>query len=258
MAPSSPDAVERVEQEVPLAPERFVTWRWVVGLLIGAAAASACLSLRPLRADVPERLRDVNMYSPKELQDELERAEADVRWKNSVYSLGLAGLCLGVVPPLLVGRSKHRRWFAAVSVGAMSGVVCGVGGGHLGLALRAYLDTGARLPDFVERSPIVLDLLVFSFVTLLLSLPIAFTLAASGERHRTRQVAAVLLSALATGLLAPVAAAIFPAIATHHFPPEGFLLTGIWLGLFAALVVLFTTVTSAPRRAIARREEAGN
>lgn len=228
-------------------PLRLTPWRWGASLLVAAVAAWAALNFNPIHFDFPPELYGVDQYHPIEMQREAAAKEVELYWKNSLAELGLAGLCFGAVTLLSPPRVDFRRRLILGTAALAFGIACGLLATALGTAVRGYFDSGAGLTMLDENNrKMMADIVVYALTSVLLVLPVAPAVLASGERQKGQKVLAVPLAGVATGLLLPlIASFMLPAAPTHTFPPEGLGLTALWLALLAGLVFLFTSLTDS-------------
>ncbi|QDV55756.1 hypothetical protein [Rosistilla oblonga] len=210
--------------------------RWSIAALLSAAVAWTLVNFTPIQFRLPPELRSVDMYSPPELQAQQKELVPITLWRTCIAELTFAGLSLGGVSTLLIAGAGTRSRLRFVAVGIFTGLAFGFLAGQIGWTLRAALATGSL--STLSSDPIVRETLLYFVVSLTLGCPLAIAYYLASGKQAGQGAIAVLLACGLAGAIVPIAAAPFPNMLTHHFPPEGLGLSGIWFGLIGCLASL--------------------
>ncbi len=210
--------------------------RWIVAILSVGIIAWFGFSFPPKVWQVPDELLHVGALSPKADQDKLAAVNNENLWKNTLLKFGIAGSALGLIGFFLLGEA--RNGFGAAITSFICGVVAGLAAGTIGLLVRRYLNLDHPIPLISEQSrPLFCDTVVFAILSALLLLPISVQLRFQADNADRSKAFSLPVVGLVTGVLVPVASAIFlhGYTNTSQFPPAPANLTAIW---FAVLTIL--------------------
>ena len=192
--------------------------------------------------DLPERLREVTVFSSKELQDELGVAKMDKRFRNSVTKFALLGGCFGLASLfLLVNRP------AMVLVCTATGMVSGACAGIIVYYVYGYFERGGSIPGVDDGLvPLVLDVILLTIASLSLAIPTGMVLWLASPNSQTMDPKLFFVAGVVAGIAIPIAMSIaFPNLRSDAFPPKGRELTLAWLCFVG---VLFGASPYLPRR----------
>ena len=221
-------------------------WRWPLGVFIAAALAWTFVNFPPIRAQTPEHLQLVDMYSPAELQKEAEIVGRSVVWQNTMLRLGLAGFLLGTVSALFAPMQNKLGWIIGLAIGIIGGVACGLLGAQIAISLRGYFAGGGTIP--LMNDPMIKDTLLFAVVSFVLCLPVAIGYFARDPRAVQKSVS-IVAGGMFAGILIPfVGGLLLPAANSADFPP-GLAISALWLGLIAAAIAALPMMTGARKKA---------
>lgn len=218
-----------------------------LGLAIAALLGWAINSYLPFRFAIPDDLMQVNLSSPPEEQQRFEEKELEVYAKNGLVHFGVLGLAFGLVPLLAsrvfaVGRSA--------AVGTLAGLAAGVIAFGAGVGLRYLIDSETQLPVLGSLAGTMLaDILVFSLLGVLLSLPLAIALRSSGIPEVKPKAAALPLGGLLAGLVYPIVASfLFPTQSTKDIPVAHAGMLATWLVILALFLFLIFSLAGDKKR----------
>lgn len=228
------------------SPSRSI---WLLALLVSAALAVAAMNYAPQPYIIPERLANLGLNTPPEVQRESEEVLLQVLWRNSLIAFGLAGACLAL-PSVLMVHWQKTGWAVLAVIGSIAaGAVCGMLAVVLAFALREQFSPGGWLASLAADDQAMLpDLILWVVMSVFLAFPVALALLVAGESLFSQKVTAVPLAGLLTGLLMPIGVSLLlPAAKTSDVPPQGLLVTGGWMAVLAIFLFLLTTFTGSKR-----------
>lgn len=220
---------------------------WPLALVVAATLAFLAMNYAPKPYVVPEKVAQISMNSSQEAQREAAETTLHVHWQNSLIALGLAGACIGLSSVFVVPWQTTGRAVLSVVGCLVVGAVCGILAVVLAFLLREQFSAGGSLASLAtDEESLLPDLTVWVLMSVLLALPTAFALLAGGERMLSQKVMAVPLAGFLTGLLVPIGISLLlPGERTSDIPPQGLLVTGVWMVALAIFLLLLTTFTGA-------------
>jgi hypothetical protein len=229
-----------------------LSMRWFAALAAAGCVAWLLTNLVPIRMDIPAELQLVDMYSPREKQEERARYEADVYWKNTLVELSLLGLVIGIGAAAGIGRqARHPR--NAMVFSAIGGVIFGVIAAFSGMGLRQWFNLDYPLPLVEslagsEARPLIRDTVMFMWTGVLLSLPAAVALSQHRVPAVRQKAGSVPLAGLLAGMALPILVSLVAVgLKTNEFPPRGLMLSALWLGLLVGLIAIIPTLVGGKR-----------
>ena len=246
-ASSTPDTVSPTTAAVGVG-------RFAIAILVGCLLGWVGYTYPPNTWKIPDDMLHIGALSPPADQARLAVVENANLWKNTMLKFSLAGLGIGLSGLILNGA----RNVGATLLTFVSGPLCGLLGGVVGLYIRKYLDLGHPIPLVSEASrPLLCDSLVFASVSVILILPVAILLRLQPSPQDHHRAYAVPLAGLLTGMLVPLVGAFALPVttSTSAYPPYGSALTVMWFAVLAGLtVVISTSAGTKNARATAKAE----
>lgn len=208
-----------------------------LGLAIAALLGWVINSYSPFRFTIPEDLMQVNLSSPPEEKKRFEDKELEVYAENGLVHFGVLGLAFGLVP-LMTSRALGVGRSAAL--GGLAGLAAGVIAFGAGVWLRYQFDSETPIPVLGSIAGTMLaDILVFSLLGVILSLPLVIAFSMSGIPEVKHKAAALPLGGLLAGLVYPIAASfLFPTESTKDIPIAHAGMLATWLVILALFLYL--------------------
>lgn len=222
-------------------------WLWPLALFVAASLAVIAMNYTPRPYAIAQKWLDVGPTSSMELQREAVVQIRYVHWQNSLVAFAVAGACLGLASLFMVRWQNTGRAVLSVIGCVAVGGVCGILAIVVGFALSEQFMTGGFLSSLAaDEESMVPDLLIWMAMSVLLALPAGLALLLAGEPLFSQKVVAVPLAGVLTGLLLPIIVSlVLPAEKTSIVPPQGLLVTSMWMGTLAIFLLLFTTFTGS-------------
>ena len=217
-------------QSSPNEHLRFATW--LLGIAFCSILAWVAYNFLP-EWDLPEKLKDVTVFSSKELQEELGVAKTDKRFRNSVTKFALLGGCFGLASVFFLVRRP-----AMIPVCVATGLASGALAGTIGYYLFVYIERGGSIPgvDF-GLTPLVLDIIILTIGSWALAIPVGIVLLLARPKTQTWDPKLLFFSGIVSGVSIPILMSVaFPYIRSDVFPPKGLELTLAWLCMNGALL----------------------
>jgi len=245
-----PDTPATADTEATAGVGGVAASRTVAAILVAFAVGWAAVNFLPRWFKVPEELMQVDMSTPVEKQIELEEKREEVYWRNNLVNFTLLGLSLGTVPLLrVVGSSIPKPYVPAVT-GLVLGILCGPLAFLAAVSLRGYFDAGGTVPLVTgDRAVLAADMAVFIVAGVVLSLPVAIGICVTDRPRAGQKSIGPALAAVVSGLLMPIGALfLFPNTKTNVLPTDDFGLSTLWLAVFAAFTIVFTTVVGTRKQ----------
>jgi len=233
-----------------LEPPQVSPVRWGIALLVAASLGWGLVVHTPVRFQIPEELRSVDMYSPQAMQEEEAAEVKKAHWMNAVLKLTLAGLCFGAVPLLATDWRLGVRHRLLGGVGIALGLVFGILSTLAGLGLRQLMGPGQPLSNFGEGDAALMgDVVVFVVLSTLLVLPIAIVVMLRGGEDARQKAGGIPLAGILAGLVMPIATSfLFPAQQTNEFPPEGAGLVAVWFITLSGFVLVSVWMAGSKKK----------
>lgn len=208
-----------------------------LGLAIAALLGWAINTYSPFRFAIPEDLLQVNLSSSPEEKQRFDDKKLEVYVENGLIHFGVLGLAFGTVP-LLTSRAIGIGRSAAL--GTLVGLAAGFIAFGAGAWLRYQFDSEAPVPVLSSiAGTMMADILVFSLLGVVLSLPLVIAFSLSGIPGVKHKAAALPLGGLLAGLVYPIAASfLFPTESTKDIPIAHAGMLATWLVLLALFFYL--------------------
>lgn len=244
---AAPTAEAAAGSSEPNPANAFNSKGFALGLAIAALLGWAINSYSPFRFTIPEDLMQVNLSSPPEEQQRFEDKELEVYTKNSLVHFGVIGLVFALVP-LLTSRALGAGRSAVM--GSLTGVVAGVVAFGAGAWLRYQFDSETPLPVLGSiAGTMSADILVFSLLGVVLSLPLVIAFSMSGIPGVKPKAAALPLGGLLAGLVYPIVASfLFPTQSTKDIPIAHAGMLATWLVILALFLALIFSLAGEKKR----------
>lgn len=240
-----------VEPETSSAsePTGFPTKPWAISVLAAAVIGWGAVNFLPVLPRAPEKYEGVDMYSPQDLQDEAEEYFLKAKGDKRMRLMTILGGCLGLAPLIFFAQTRRQGWMVGGVVALVAGIGLGAACGVAGYQLRQALGPEAEIP-FVndDNRLVVVDAIVYVATSALLVLAIGIGFVLSAEEQKIQRSLAILLAGALGGGLVPILSVVLPKAQTNLFPPEGLMLTAVWLLTIALLVALLPTATGSKEK----------
>jgi hypothetical protein len=211
-----------IQTTIPKKP-RFVIW--TLGMAFCSILGWFAYNYLP-EWGLPERLREVTVFSSKELQDELDVAKTDQRFRNSLTKFAVLGGCFGITSLFLLMKRP-----ALVLVCVATGLISGASAGIIGYNFFGYIERGGSIPGVDdELIPLVLDVVLLTIASWSLAVPagVAFWFASPNTQAWDPKL--FFVAGIVAGVAVPIALSIaFPNLRSDAFPLKGWELTLVWL-----------------------------
>lgn len=176
--------------------------------------------------ELPDRLREVTVFSSKELQDELGVAKTYQRFQNSVSQFAVLGGCFGLASLFLL-PNRPAKAIGCVAGGFASGACAGI----MAYNFFGYVERGGSIPGVDDGLvPLVLDIILLTIASLSLAVPVSMAFWYACPNTHAWDPKLMFVAGIVAGSAIPIAMSIaFPYIRSDAFPPKGWELTLAWL-----------------------------
>jgi hypothetical protein len=234
----------------PSDPPKPNPIRWAIALLVAGLGAWSLVNYSPIQFTVPEELRGVDIYSPRELQDAAAAKDTEIYWKSSVVKLVFAGLCFGAVPLLVANWPLGGRQRLPVILAMVLGPVFGLLAALAGLGVRHLLNSSGPLSRFGEGDGALMgDVMVFAVLSVLLVLPISIAVLLQGGPDARQKAGVIPLAGILAGMVMPIVTSmLFPAQQTNEYPPTGGGLTAVWFIALAGFILVLVMIGGSKKK----------
>ena len=214
---------------------------WVLGMVFCSVLGWATYNNLP-EWGLPRHLRDVTVFSSKELQDELGVAKMDKRFQDSITKFGLLGGCFGLASLFLLVK-RPAKVFVCTATGLFSGACAGI----IGFYVFGYLERGGSIPGVDDGLiPLVLDVTLLTIASCSLAITAWMVLWFSSPNSGIMDPSPFIIAGIVAGVSVPIVLSIaFPDVRSDTFPPKGQVLTLVWLGFVG---IVLAVVPYIPKR----------
>jgi hypothetical protein len=214
---------------------------WALGLATAAIIGWLAINFFPLRYSLPEELTAGTVANSPELQAEASRLEAENDFKNGLIGLTLVGIAFGLFPAIFAGGGSSKMIMGSIA-GAIVGGLCGAAAMMAAQGLKQAF--AAPEADDLEQPSMWGDIFVYVGTSILIAIPAGLVFLFRPSPTAIQKFTAVPLAGLVAGLLLPILASLaLPWVKLDAVPNPDLALSGLWLGLIAALLFAFTTMT---------------
>ena len=192
--------------------------------------------------DLPKHLRDVTVFSSKELQDELAVAKMDKRFQDAITKFALLGCCFGLASLLLLVK-RPAMVLVCIATGLFSGACAGI----IGFYIFGYVERGGSIPGVDDGLiPLAMDVILLTIASWSIAIPAGMALWLARPKSGTVDPSLFLIAGLVAGIAVPIALSIaFPNVRSDAFPRKGQELTVVWIG---SVGVLLAFIPYLPKR----------
>jgi hypothetical protein len=238
--------MEKLSEATPAqtnSPEKPRLLFWILGMTFCSILGWAAYNYLP-EWGLPEHLREVTVFSSKELQDELGVAKMDKRFRDAVTKFAVLGGCFGLASLFLLVKRP-----AMVLVCTATGLFSGACAGIIGYFLFGYIERGGSIPGVDDALiPLVLDVILLTIASWSLAIPAGMVLWFARPQSGTVDPSLFFIAGIVAGIAVPIALSVaFPNVRSDAFPRKGQELTLTWLGFVG---VLLAVVPYLPKRKI--------
>lgn len=222
---------------------------WSTALILSAVFAVFAINYSPKFFELAPEFENVDPMAPSDQQDSAAQSVAQAasqaylqkEWKNSLSAYAFAGICLAL--PSIVAFRRYRIGGAigALVASIIFGGLCGLVAVSLGTIVGQQM--GAAGYDVDSIAP---DILAWSVMGVVLSLPAALALVIGGEKPLSQSVISTPLAGVLAGVVVTIGVSLFlPSANTSKIPPFGLTLTAIWFATLVGLILVLSTFTGA-------------
>ncbi|XZE54217.1 hypothetical protein SH139x_000169 [Planctomycetaceae bacterium SH139] len=223
--------------------------RWALGLATAAIIGWLAINFFPVRYSLPEELTAGTVANSPDLQAEASRLETENDFKNGLIGLTLVGIAFGLFPAVFAGGGSSKMITGSIT-GAIVGGLCGAAAMLAAQGLRQVF--AAPEADELEQPSMWGDIFVYVGTSILVAIPAGLIFLFRPSPTAIQKFTAVPLAGLVAGLLLPILASLaLPSVKLEAVPNPDLALSGLWLGLIAALLFAFTTMTGDKKQATA-------
>ncbi len=214
------------------SPEHLRFASWLLGIAFSSILGWVICNFLP-EWDLPEHLMPVTGFSSKELQEELEVAKMEKRFRNSVTKFALLGGCFGLVSLFFLLKRP-----AMVLVCVATGLASGAFAGTIGYYLFGYIERGGSIPGIdVGLTPLVLDIIFLSLGSWALAIPAGMVHFLARPKTQIWDPKLLFVAGIVSGVSIPIVMSVaFPYVRSDIFPPKGFEVTFVWLCVIGTLL----------------------
>lgn len=214
---------------------------WSTALILSAVFAVFAINYSPKFFELAPEYESVDPSAPSDLQEAAAQAYLQKEWKNALSAYAFAGICLAL--PSIVA---FRRYRIGGAIGAMVasiifGGLCGMVAVSLGTIVGQQMGAAGYEVDSIAP-----DILAWSVMGAVLSLPAALALVIGGEKPLSQSVISTPLAGVLAGVVVTIGVSLFlPSANTSKIPPFGLTLTAIWFATLVGLILVLSTFTGA-------------
>ena len=125
-----------------------------------------------------------------------------------------------------------------VLVCVATGLASGAFAGTIGYYLFRYIERGGSIPGVEDGLiPLVLDSILLTIGSWALAIPTGMVLLLARPKTQTWDPKLLFVAGIVSGVSIPILMSVaFPYVRSDVFPPKGFELTLVWLGVVGALL----------------------
>jgi hypothetical protein len=216
---------------------------WVLGMAFCSILGWATYNYLP-EWGLPERLREVTVFSSKELQEELGVAKLDKRFWDSVTKFALLGGCFGLASLFLLVKRP-----AMILACTVAGLISGASAGIIGYHIFGYIERGGSIPGVDDGLlPLALDVILLTIASWSLAIPAGMVLRIARPKSANVDPSLFFIAGIVAGIAVPILLSLaFPNIRSDMFPRKGRELTLVWLCFVG---VLLASLPYLPKRKI--------
>lgn len=182
---------------------------------------------------LPKHLREVTVFSSKELQDELGIAKMEKRFLDAVTKFALLGGCFGLASLFLLVK-RPTMVLACTATGLFSGGCAGI----IGYFVFGYIERGGSIPGVDDGLiPLAMDVILITLASLSLAMPAGMVHWLAIPKSRRADPSLFFIAGIVAGVAVPIGLSIaLPNVRSDAFPLKGWELTLAWLGFVGVLL----------------------
>ncbi len=216
---------------------------WILGMACCSIVGWTAYNYLP-EWGLPKHLREVTVFSSKELQDELGVAKMDKRFRDAVTKFALLGGCFGLASLFLLVKRP-----AMILVCTATGLLSGACAGFVGYFVFGYIERGGSIPGVDDGLlPLALDVILLTIASWSLAIPAGMVLWLARPKSATVDPSLFFIAGIVAGVAVPISLSLaFPNVRSDAFPRQGQELTMVWLGIVG---VLLAVLPYLPKRKI--------